>query len=376
MKPVLRSLRFRLMVYAVVVVVAALIITGAGVAKLFERHARRQIDAELDVHLAQIVGALRFAQDGTASLAHQPADPRFNKIYGGLFWQVSDVSGQALLRSRSLWDSELRLPAESLVPGELYIREIPGPAETTVLVHEKLVTFPTPQGAMPLRVSVAIDVAAMKDLVSGFTRDMIPALILLGFALLVGFAVQVSAGLRPMVALREQIAAIREGRQRRLSGPVPQEIAPLAAEMNELLANQEQDMVRARDRAADMAHGLKTPLTALATDVRRLREKGELEIADDIEDLANRMRRHLERELARARLRHGRAALRTEAAPVIHGIVRTLRRTPRGQELTFDESVPDDFRLPVDQDDLAEVLGNLIENASRHAKSTDRKSVV
>lgn len=369
--PALRSLRLRLMLYATVVVLAALVITGIGLARLFERHAERRVGQELDVHLAQLVGELRFDAEGRPSVLRQPADPRFQQIFGGLYWQITDVSGQPLLRSRSLWDSEMKLDKDQLQPGELHVHKVPGPTESTLLVHEKVVSFPSPQGERQLRISVAIDTAETEELVAAFTRDFIPALMSLGVVLLLGFAVQVSAGLRPMRRLREQITAIREGRQSRLKGPVPSEIAPLAEEMNELLENQEREMVRARDRAADMAHGLKTPLTALATDVRRLREKGETEIAADIEDVASRMRRHMERELARARLRHGRARL-VALAPVVSAVVRTLRRTPQGERLAFEEAVPEDLRAPIDQDDLAELLGNLVENATRHAQSRIR----
>lgn len=85
------------------------------------------------------------------------------------------------------------------------------------------------------------------------------------------------------------------------------EVRPLVDEVNQLLDAQEESLSRARDRAADLAHGLKTPLTALTNDVYRLRAAGQAAIADDIEDTALRMKQIVERELARSRIRNSRS---------------------------------------------------------------------
>ena len=151
------------------------------------------------------------------------------------------------------------------------------------------------------RISVAVDRKEISQLGSGFARDLVPALGILGAVLLLGFAFQVAAGLRPLGTVQDALGAVRSGRARRLQINGPQEVEPLVNEVNALLEAQENEMIRARDRAADLAHGLKTPLTALSTSIQRLRAKGEIELADEIDGQAERIRRHIERELARAR---------------------------------------------------------------------------
>ena len=59
--------------------------------------------------------------------------------------------------------------------------------------------------------------------------------------------------------------------------------ATLADEINRLLDAQEKVLARARSRATDLAHGLKTPLQVLSADIRALRKKGETDLADEIE---------------------------------------------------------------------------------------------
>ena len=89
------------------------------------------------------------------------------------------------------------------------------------------------------------------------------------------------------------------------------------------------------------------------------------------------MSRHVDRELARVRVR-GRlrraAASSTELAPLVRSLIATLARTPAGEQMRFELEIRDDMRVPLDRTDLAEVLGNLLENAARYAKARVRVS--
>lgn len=368
------SLRLRLLVISGVVLAVALIVTGIGLTELFTRHLERRVGQELDTYLDQLSGNLRYSTSGGLILTSEPADPRFSRVFGGLYWQVMDTSSGRLLRSRSLWDGELDLPSDQLQPGDVHVHDITGPGGAALLVHEQLIIVQFQSADRQLRISVAIDRAELEALKTGFARDVILALILLGCLLLAGFGIQIGTGLRPMDRIAESLGAIRIGRAKRLDGDVPREVAPLVAEVNALLQAQDEALVRARDRAADLAHGLKTPLTALTADIERLRNKGESAIADDIEELASRMRRHADRELTRARIRHGRLVSGSDLGEAASGIIRTLKRTADGEMIAISQDIASGLVIPVDLDDLNEVLGNLLENAVRHAKSVVRLS--
>jgi signal transduction histidine kinase len=141
-------------------------------------------------------------------------------------------------------------------------------------------------------------------------------------------------------------------------------------EVNAMLDGQEREIERSRGRAADLAHGLKTPLAALATDIDRLRERGEGAIAAEIKSVADAMTRHVDRVLTKARLQGGsRYGVSTELGPLIRSLVETVRRTPAAADLRFELRILSSVVVPFDRADLAEVLGNLLENAVRHAKS-------
>ena len=87
------------------------------------------------------------------------------------------------------------------------------------------------------------------------------------------------------------------------------------------------------------------------------------------------MSRHVDRELARARVRARpgrRSSVSTDLAPLVDSVVSTLSRTPSVTQITFEQDIANGVRVPIDRTDLAEVLGNLIENAARHAASRVR----
>lgn len=170
-----------------------------------------------------------------------------------------------------------------------------------------------------------------------------------------------------MVRLR--LADIRAGKLGRLGRVFPDEILPLAAEVDALLEAREEQIARARARAGDLAHGLKTPLQVLVGDVERLRTKGEIELAAEIEQVAVAMRRHVDRELTRARVAAGKRDARALVADVVQRVVAVVVRTPAGARLDWSVDIPPDAVARIDSDDLAEALGNLVENAAHYARN-------
>lgn len=363
------SLRLRLVAGGLLAILIALAIAGGALVVLFERHVSRTLAEDLDVHLKQLLANIDVDPQGKLVLSQTPVDPRFAEPLSGLYWQVGDDRGQ-LLRSRSLWDSAIKLPIDRLRPGETHQHEAAGPGDQRVLVAERAVTLSVDGKQVIVRLAVAEDLARMSAATSAFAKDLGVALVLLGCVLALATWIQVSVGLRPLVALRGAVADVRAGRTRHLPSSVPTEVHPLVEEVNAFIDAQEGEIERSRGRAADLAHGLKTPLAALATDTSRLRARGEGEIARDIEAVSESMGRHVDRELARARVRgrpRGSIATSTAVKPLVSSIVGTVSRTPQGARATFENLVADDNCVPLDRTDLAEVLGNLIENAARHA---------
>jgi signal transduction histidine kinase len=153
----------------------------------------------------------------------------------------------------------------------------------------------------------------------------------------------------------------------------PAEVQPLVEELNGLIEAREAAAAKARHRAADLAHGLKTPLAALAHDAEAVAALGQDKLADAMRATLDAMRRHVDRELTRARLEtRDRSKARAPVDTIARRIAATLARTPDGEHVTFEFDGDPAAAFPLEADDLAEVLGNLMENAARHAEAEVR----
>ncbi|MFC4348057.1 sensor histidine kinase [Kordiimonas lipolytica] len=366
-----RSLRLRLLLSATGAIAVALVLAGFGLTALFDRHVERRIQDELATYLRQLSGGIEFSEDGSFFVGVPLADPRFEVTFSGLYWQVEDDDRALAIHSRSLWDTRIALPTDPLQVGIIHHHRLPGPGGATLMVQERRILFPTNEGNRSLRIAVALDRADLDAALQAFAGDLVPSLSLLGLVLVLAVWFQVSMGLRPLDAIRRGVSAVRNGRANRLPGNQPSEVMPLVVEVNDLLENQEKVVERARQRAGDLAHGLKTPLTILQSDAARLRTMGETKLAEEIEGLVQTMRRHVDRELARVRLteKGARPGQDTCLSTMVEKIVRTIHRTPQGEVCRWSLDVPADLYVSMDDGDLAELLGNLIDNAAHWALS-------
>jgi signal transduction histidine kinase len=357
------SIRLRLWSAAALSVVVILAIAGAGLVFLFERHVERQLATDLIVDLDQVIAATAFV-DGTLKVT-QPAvtDPRFNIPLSGYYWMVRDAQSGAATRSRSLWDDTIDLPP-AFPDGLRHFYEITGPDATLLIVLDRTITD---AGGRAFRVVVAQDHGLISQLVKNYLHELVPALLLLAAVLAAAFFVQITVGLAPLATLRDSVRSVVTGERRRVDAAAPAEVQPLTTEINRLLEAQERALARARARAADLAHGLKTPLQVLSADIRALRAQGNSELADEIERSTDTIRRHVERELARARVAPQTGNASVEVATVARRVIEVVQRTPRAGDIRFDIDAPAGLTAPIDEGDLTEVLGNLIENAARFA---------
>lgn len=371
------SLSVRFAVAAILSTTLALLVAGLALPILFERHVERRIGAELKAQLDRIVAALVVAPDGQVQVEPRPSDPRFRTPLSGYYWQVDDgaraaQTGEGLLRSRSLWDASLQLPNDPLVPGVVHAHWIAGPAGQQLMVRERSVRIEAADGSRMLRVMVALDRSELVQARRSFTAEMLPYLALIAAVLGLAAVVQVRIVLAPLEGIRRGVAAIRSGHAKRLQdSKLPDEVQPLATELNALLEARERSIERARAWTADLAHGLKTPLSALAVGAQDLREQGQPALADELEQLAQSMRRRVDRELVRARLRSGRITAQVSADAVVaaQGLLRALQRAPDVEHLQWELDVPPTAKVAMSTDDLMELLGNLLENAAKWARS-------
>ncbi|MDO6964338.1 sensor histidine kinase [Rhizobium alvei] len=368
------SIRVRFALISLASVTIALVFAAWFLIALFEESYRRRIDAELSSHISRLAGDLRFDATGKLLAPASPADNRFFQIYSGLYWQVFDADQRTELRSPSLFDYALPLPNDGHPAGTIHHYRLNGPEGAEVIVLERALQVVAPGGTRLIRIAVALDAAALDSAKRDFAGDLLPYITALAAFLVIMSLVQLKIGLKPLDKVADDLENVRQRKLKALPGPYPRELAPLVARLNQLLESQAQAIERARQRASDLAHGLKTPLTVISNDALTLRERGETEIAEELDMLAGSMLAHIDHELARSRIANTPDQRRSDVQPgkIVRDLVKTLNRTEAGERLDWSVELDADPELPIDPNDLREMLGNLFENASKWARSRIR----
>lgn len=363
MKP--SSLALRLILLAFVTVAIALGATTFVLDKLFYKNFEERVYSELDQYLKQLTANIVIDDRGTVSVQDLP-DPRFALPYSGLYWQIRET-GQEDVLSRSLWGRAFDMPAAPAAGSEIRASIISQSGIPLLALGWTILLGDAPaQRAVDL--SVAIDQSEVIAAATRFRTAFLQWLALMFVALVLAFWVQVRLGLAPLEAIRQKVGQVRSGDRQRLQGAFPREVQPLVDEVNELLDLHEKSLARARARASDLAHGLKTPLTVMLALARDLRNEGQSTTAREIEEQVESMRQYIERELARVRTRTP-TTKGAPVAPVVQKMVRALQKFPRDVPLDWDIQVPQDLISPFDEHDLSELLGNTLDNARKWAKS-------
>nr|CCD32094.1 Integral membrane sensor signal transduction histidine kinase [Methylocystis sp. SC2] len=369
-----KSLRLRLSIAAAISLTIALLVAGAALVLLFERQVVRRIGNELDTYIRQLAANVSVDPDGSLQLNRPLADPGFDQPLSGLYWQIVDDTTGAKLRSRSLWDHVIDLADHPLEPGVVHHHDLTGPSGETLFTSERRIIYAVGDGMRRLRITAALDRKEIVEARSEFAGDVALSLAVLAAALFFASWGQIAIGLRPLEGLRRSVNAVRAGEQKSVAVDEPEEIMPLVAEVNSLLDAKAKAIESARARAANLAHGLKTPLTVLATDAERLRQKGETEIADELQDLAFGMRRLINHELSKARLQSAPGIAKEGVAirDVIESVIRTLSRSPKGSQISWRNEVSTKTIAYISAEDATELFGVLLENAVKWAETKVR----
>ncbi len=185
-----------------------------------------------------------------------------------------------------------------------------------------------------------------------------------------GFAL-VRRALLPFDRIRRRLSQVRDGTERQLSGAYPSEVQPLVDDLNALLEHRERAVARAVSKAGDLAHGLKTPLAVLAQEAERTEAAGHHDLAATMSQQVERMRRQIDYHLAHARAAASGATpgARCSIVASVEGLSRTLLRIHESRGIAIDVNIAGDHCVRGQREDLDEMLGNLLDNACKWARS-------
>jgi len=343
-------------------ILLAVAIGGYSLRQMAENFVAARLEHDLEIVLA----ALSFDASGQPQLAADRIGANFRQPYSGHYYQIETANSE--LCSRSLWDADLTLPP--LAADRVTRAFVTGPQEQRLLLVGRAFRVQD----QPVAIAVTEDFTPVN---AGLRRLLLEfiliALALFGALLLLQRRI-VRRGLAPLEQVRRELPRLARGEIPQLSLEAPDEVRPLVAELNRLLDLLNQRQRRSRHALGNLAHALKTPLTALTQLAERPPPAGDATgWWRDFRQQLQHIRSLTERELKRARIAGGgapgqRVLLDREAAD----LVAILRRIYRDRDLAIEARIPPGSGFAGDRDDLLELLGNLLDNACQWAETEVR----
>ncbi|MBX9757335.1 MAG: sensor histidine kinase [Beijerinckiaceae bacterium] len=363
------SIATRLILLAALWSVVVLVLAGLGLSAIYRRTAEQGFDGRLGVYLRAIVADVATPGEDTRTEPGQLGDPQFELSLSGWYWQITRVDGgrDFIKASRSLFASRLpRLEDLGVKAREGGYRSgyAAGPDGRTLRIVERVIEVDDDGRYL---IQVAANTDQIEDDIWRFELALAATFLVLALALVGSTLLQVRLGLRPLRRLQSEVASIRRGEVDRIAGTFPQDLAPLANELNLLIASNREIVERARTHVGNLAHALKTPLSVIANEA----DADSSPLAERVKIQAATMRDQVSYYLdkARAAARSNVIGAATEVVPAIEGLVRTFEKIYRDRDLAFEVRIDDEAKFRGERQDLEEMIGNLLDNAGKWARS-------
>jgi two-component system sensor histidine kinase PhoQ len=174
--------------------------------------------------------------------------------------------------------------------------------------------------------------------------------------------------LHPLRRVIEELKRVQRGIATRMSERHPRELEPLTESINAFIESERENLERQRNILADLAHSLKTPLAVLRTRLDSGTDGPELRA--ELGEQLKRMNDLVGYQLSRAA--SGGHKLFAAPLPVEENaeeIVRGLEKVYASKGVLCEFEIDPEARFYGEKGDLQELLGNLLENAFKWARS-------
>ena len=363
------SLAFRLMAITLIWVVFALVLTALLLSTYFKNNAEQEFRNLLLAHTYNLMGAIDADKNDVLSGSPNLGDPRFLQPSSGWYWYVTKAnnSDTPLLHSDSVTGEQISIvsvedqPFDDKFQRYLEIENDSGNTvqrlEAQLLVGESNELF---------QVTVAGNKKSLFEAVSQFQRTLFLFFGLFGLGSMLATYFVVLIGLAPLRRVTNSLQDVREGRSDLLKGQFPNEIQPMATEINALIKANRSIVERARTQVGNLAHALKTPLAVILNETEKPGESSRSTIDEQIRLMRSQMQSYLDR--ARIAAQKNVLGNKTDLSEVLNRLVRVMQKLSPDIEFEMKITEPN-LMFKGEQQDLEEAMGNLLENASRFANN-------
>lgn len=323
-----------------------------------------RFDRALVERHTRIVAALSSVAGDAGRLDELLFDPQYQSPFSGRYWQVIAPDG-SIFTSASLLGATL--PEATPLGSGLRLTDGTNADVESVRIAGQKITL---EDGSAWTVAVAESLVQLDQERRDTRQGLVLAFALVAVIGLASVLFQTAAITRPLNRLRRDVAQRWEQDEGLSEADYPEEVAPLVADINGLLARNREIVSRSRRQAADLAHALKTPSAILRNELSVLAEGGQ-DMGKALEAL-DRVDAQLGRSLARLRAANsggGAVQAKTNLSHSVDRFGRMFGMMAGREGKAITVACEPGLMIRMDQQDIEEVLGNLLDNALKWSKA-------
>lgn len=366
--PQSNSLKFRLIVSAIVMTLIILPIIGLTLSNAFEKHIISSIKKELTAYSYSLL-AVTEVDEQVLFMPEQLLENQFNVIQSGLYGvitKLNDVKNkndnnihEILWHSNSLLSVNRPLISSAPIIGQTRFLTL-NIEQQKHFIFSLSVSFTSSNGDFPLTVHVIKNYDDFEKLVLQFQQQLWTWLLILMMLLFLVQSIWLIWTLRPLTKLSAEMTQIEQGQLDELKQNYPLELIQVTQQLNMLLRTERQQRKRYRNALSDLAHSLKTPLAVM---------QSQDELTQDSNEQLAIINQIIEHQLKRAQSA-GESSwhIGVNVKQTLDKLVNTMKKIHHQRNLKFTCNINKDLIFKGDEADLLEILGNLIDNACKAAK--------
>ncbi|MGI2150917.1 ATP-binding protein [Shewanella baltica] len=366
---VLNSLKARLVISALLFILVLLPLIGVALNDAFTEQVKSATKNELSAYVYSIL-AVTEVENKQISIPELVLENRFNLIQSGLYAiaTTEDASGKQTI----VWHSQSFMgmvpPPHFTIPatGQSAFEQIEL-AEQPHLIYSFSVSFASQNQNVPVTIHIIKDEREFQQQIDQFNQQLWTWLLILMFVMLVFQLSWLVWTLRPLARFTQELHSVEQGKSMQLSSQYPTELQAVARQLNILLNTEQTQRKRYRNALADLAHSLKTPLAVI---------KSQADLSEASSEQVSVISRIIGHQLKRAQTAAAASwHLGIRVDDVAAKLLRTLAKIYREPQINLSGEMADEAVFKGDEADLTEILGNVLDNACKAAKSTVKLTV-
>jgi two-component system sensor histidine kinase PhoQ len=362
----LNSLKTRLIVSALLLILVLMPLIGLTLNDAFKEQVKSASKNELSAYVYSVLAVTEF-DNGQLLMPDLLLENQFNVIQSGLYVLITMPKVNAG-QSRIAWQSNsflgFKAPTNLAHPatGQSEFSEIKLEGKP-YLIYSFTASFAQPNSAaaLPITLHIIKDQLDFQRQVDRFTKQLWSWLLILMALLVIVQMAWLLWTLKPLAKFSKELNDIEQGRTQQLTEIYPTELQAVARQLNALLNTEQTQRKRYRNALSDLAHSLKTPLAVIQS--QKELDRAAIEQVSIINSIIGH-------QLKRAQTAAGASwHLGIKVKSVADKLIRTLHKIYREPQISIDQNSDPRAIFKGDEADLTEILGNVLDNACKAAKS-------